>query len=254
MGKIIAIASQKGGVGKTTTAINLAACLSVKGKKILVIDSDPQASLTTGLGIRRNGDKVLGLYEIYSKKADFQDVIIECIDNLFIIPSRIDLFMAEIEIFESEEREKKLRVLLEKIKNDFDYIFIDCPPSFSFLTLTALSAADSVLIPVQCEHFALEALRIFIKLLWRIKGNFNESLELEGILLTMFSKHLTLSRNIAEDIKKVFRSKTFETVIPRNVAIAESVMKGIPVVFFAPNALGTVAYIELADEFLKKNS
>ncbi|GAB6183134.1 ParA family protein [Thermodesulfovibrio hydrogeniphilus] len=254
MGKIVAIASQKGGVGKTTTAINLAACLSVKGKRVLVIDSDPQASLTTGLGIRRNGDKIIGLYELYSQKADFKDVVIQCIDNLFVIPSRIDLFMAEIEIFDSDEREKKLKVLLEKIKNDFDYIFIDCPPSFSFLTLTALSAADSVLIPVQCEHFALEALRIFIKLLWRIKGNFNDSLELEGILLTMFSRHLTLSRNIAEDIKKVFRSKTFETLIPRNIALAESVINGIPAVFYAPNASGTLAYMELADEFLSKNS
>lgn len=253
MGKIIAIASQKGGVGKTTTAINLSACLAVKGKKILVIDSDPQASLSFGLGIRRNGDKLKGLYEVYTDKAKLDEVLIECIDNLFVIPTRIDLFMAELEIFETEEREKKLKILLEDCKEKFDFIFIDCPPSFSFLTLCSLVAADSVIIPVQCEHFALEALRIFIKLLWRIKGNFNETLQLEGILLTMFSKHLTLSRTIAEDIRRVFRSKTFETAIPRNIALAESSMNGIPAVFYAPDALGTLAYKELALEFLKNN-
>ncbi len=254
MGKVIAIASQKGGVGKTTTAINLSACLSVKGKKVLVIDSDPQGSLSFGLGIRRNGEKIKGLYEFYTNRASFEEVVIECIDNLFVIPTRIDLFMAELEIFETNEREKKLRLLLEKYKDDFDYIFIDCPPSFSFLTLCALVASDSVIIPVQCEQFALEALRIFIKLLWRIKGNFNEFLELEGILLTMFSKHLIMSRTIAEDIRRVFRSKTFESVIPRNVALAESSINGIPAIFYAPEAAGSIAYKELAEEFLTKNS
>lgn len=253
MGKIIAVASQKGGVGKTTTTINLSACLAVKGKKVLVIDSDPQASLSFGLGIRRNGEKIKGLYEYYTERAELEEVLIECIDNLFVIPTRIDLFMAELEVFETEEREKKLRVLLEPCREIFDYIFIDCPPSFSFLTLCALVAADSVIIPVQCEQFALEALRIFIKLLWRIKGNFNESLELEGILLTMFSKHITLSRTTAEDIRKVFRTKTFETVIPRNIALAESSIHGIPAIFYAPEAAGTIAYKELALEFLKSN-
>lgn len=252
MGKIVAIASQKGGVGKTTTAINLSASLSVEGKKILVIDSDPQASLTFGFGIRRNGEKIKGLYEFYTGKATLQEVAIQIIDNLYVIPARMDLFMVEVEIFETEEKEKKLKRLLEKNRDKFDYIFIDCPPSFSFLTLCALVASDSVIIPVQCEQFALEALRVFIKLLWRIKGNFNEALELEGILLTMFSKHLSLSRAIAEDIKRVFRSKTFETVIPRNITLAEASINGIPAIFYAPGAAGTIAYRELAREFQNK--
>ncbi|MCS7215938.1 MAG: ParA family protein [Thermodesulfovibrio sp.] len=254
MGKIISIASQKGGVGKTTTAINLSACLAVKGKKILVIDSDPQASLTFGLGIRRNGEKIKGLYELYASKATLHEVVNQPIENLYVIPSRIDLFMAELEIFETEEREKRLKFLLENYKDEFDYIFIDCPPSFSFLTLCALVASDSVIIPVQCEQFALEALRIFIKLLWRIKGSFNEALELEGILLTMFSKHINLSRAIAEDIKRVFRSKIFETYIPRNIALSESSMNGIPAIFYAPDAQGTIAYNELAQEIIVRHS
>lgn len=254
MGKIIAIASQKGGVGKTTTAINLSACLAAKGKKILVIDSDPQASLTFGLGIRKNGEKIKGLYELYAGKATLQEVLNQPIENLYVIPSRIDLFMAELEIFETEEREKRLRVLLESCKNEFDYVFIDCPPSFSFLTLCALVASESVIIPVQCEQFALEALRIFIKLLWRIKGNFNEALELEGILLTMFSKHINLSRTIAEDIKRVFRSKIFETYIPRNIALSEAAMNGIPAIFYAPDAYGTIAYNELAQEIISRHN
>ncbi len=254
MGKIIAIASQKGGVGKTTTAINLSACLAVKGKKILVIDSDPQASLTFGLGIRKNGEKIKGLYELYAGKATLQEILIQPIENLYVIPARIDLFMAELEIFETLEREKRLRFLLENYKDEFDYVFIDCPPSFSFLTLCALVASESVIIPVQCEQFALEALRIFIKLLWRIKGSFNEALELEGILLTMFNKHINLSRVIAEDIKRVFRSKIFKTYIPRNIALSEASMNGIPTIFYAPDAQGAIAYSELAQEIIFRHS
>lgn len=252
MGKIIAIASQKGGVGKTTTAINLSSSLALQGKKVLVIDSDPQASLTFGLGMRKNGDRINGLYEIYSGKTSIDGAIYKIMDNLYIIPSKIELFMAEINIYDTEERERRLKNLLEESKSTFDYIFIDCPPSFSFLTLCALVASDSVIIPVQCEQFAFEALRIFIKLLWRIKANFNETLELEGILLTMFNKHLSVSRIISDDVRKVFRSKAFLTSIPRNIALSEAAMNGKPAILYAPQAPGSVAYMELAREFLER--
>jgi len=201
-------------------------------------------------GYKKKWRKIKGLYELYTGRTTLEDVLVQPLENLHLIPARIDLFMAELEIFTTQEREQTLKSLIERYKKEFDYILIDCPPSFSFLTLCALVASESVIIPVQCEQFALEALRIFIKLLWRIKGNFNEILELEGILLTMFSKHLTLSRMIAEDIKRVFRSKTFETVIPRNIALAEASMNGIPAIFYAPEAAGSVAYKELAQEII----
>lgn len=254
MGKIIAITNQKGGVGKTTTALNLSASLALANEDILVIDSDPQGNLTSGFGIKKEDIKA-GLYEVYSGKASVEDAVQQTlIPNLYILPTSMDLFAAEIELLESPEREKLLKILLKPIKEKFRYIFIDCPPSFGLLTLNALVAAESVLVPVQCEYFAMEGLSILIKLLWRIRGNFNETLDMEGILLTMYNRHLALSRQIADDVRRIFKSKVYDTVIPRNVILAESPGHGKPAVLYAPNSTGAQGYIALAKEILNENN
>lgn len=255
MGKIIAITNQKGGVGKTTTALNLSASLALAGEKILVLDSDPQGNLTSGFGVKKEFLR-RGLYEVYLGKLNITDTIVETgINNLFVIPASMDLFAAEIELLEkSGDRESALNKLLKPIKSEFRFIFIDCPPSFGLLTLNALIASESVLVPVQCEYFAMEGLSLLIKLLWRIRGGFNETLDMEGILLTMYNRHIALSRQVADDIKRIFKSKVYDTVIPRNIILAESPSYGKPAVIYAPNAPGTQAYIALAKEVLNDNS
>jgi chromosome partitioning protein len=253
MGKIIAITNQKGGVGKTTTALNLSASLALANEDILVIDSDPQGNLTSGLGIK-NAMKQ-GLYEVYVGKALIDDSIQQTlIPNLYILPTSMDLFAAEIELLDKADRENALRNLLKPLKNRFRYIFIDCPPSFGLLTLNALTAAESVLVPVQCEYFAVEGLSLLIKLLWRIRGGFNETLDLEGILLTMYNRHIALSRQISDDVRRVFKSKVYDTVIPRNIILAESPSHGKPAVLYAPNSSGAQGYIALAREILNDNN
>lgn len=253
MGKTIAITNQKGGVGKTTTALNLSASLALAEEDILVIDSDPQGNLTSSLGIKNLSKN--GMYEVYAGKLSIDEAIQKtCVPNLYILPATADLFAAEIELLERTERENTLKFFLKPLKKRFRYIFIDCPPSFGLLTLNALAASDSVLVPVQCEYFALEGLSLLVKLLWRIRGGFNESLNMEGILLTMFNRHIALSRQVADEVRRVFKSKVYDTVIPRNIVLAESPSHGKPAVLYAPSSPGARGYISLAKEVLNNNN
>ncbi len=253
MGKIIAITNQKGGVGKTTTALNLSSSLALSDVNILVVDSDPQGNLTSGFGIKKDKIKA-DLYEVYVGRSQVQDAIVQSlIPNLHVLPTSMDLFAAEIELLEKTDRENKLKKILKPLKNNYQYIFIDCPPSFGLLTLNALVAAESVIVPVQCEYFAVEGLSLLIKLLWRVRGSFNEALDLEGILLTMYNRHLALSRQISDEVRRVFKSKVYDTVIPRNVILAESPSHGKPAVLYSPNSTGAQAYITLAKEIMNDN-
>jgi chromosome partitioning protein len=251
--KIIAITNQKGGVGKTTTAINISAALALAGERTLVIDSDPQGNLTGGLGIKKDQIRH-GLHDVYVAGIPAADAVIETeVEGLYVIAASSDLFGAEIELLEKSERENTLRQLIEPLWNDFDYIFIDCPPSFGLLTLNALVASRSVLVPVQCEYFALDGLSLLIKLLWRIRGGFNVALDLEGILLTMFNRHMALSHQIADDVRKAFKSKVYDTVIPRNIILAEAPGFGKPAVVHCPESPGARAYLDLAKEIMSEN-
>ena len=254
MNKIIAITNQKGGVGKTTTALNLSSSLALANVNILVVDSDPQGNLTSGFGMKKNRMKA-DLYDVYSGKAPVQDAIIPTlIPNLRLLPTSMDLFAAEMELLDRNDREEKLKSILRPLRSEYQFIFIDCPPSFGLLTLNALVAAESVIVPVQCEYFAVEGLSLLIKLLWRVRGSFNESLDLEGILLTMYNRHLALSRQISEEVRRVFKSKVYDTVIPRNIVLAESPSHGKPAVLYAPNSTGAQGYITLAKEIMNDNS
>jgi chromosome partitioning protein len=251
--KIIAITNQKGGVGKTTTAINISAAMALAGERTLVIDSDPQGNLTSGLGIKK--DQIMhGLHDVYSAGIPAADAVIATgIEGLYVIAASSDLFGAEIELLEKSERENTLRYIIEPVRDDFDYIFIDCPPSFGLLTLNALVASRSVLVPVQCEYFALDGLSLLIKLLWRIRGGFNVALDLEGILLTMFNRHMALSHQIADDVRKAFKSKVYDTIIPRNIILAEAPGFGKPAVVHCPESPGARAYLDLAKEIMSEN-
>jgi chromosome partitioning protein len=252
--KVIAITNQKGGVGKTTTALNISAAMALENERVLVIDSDPQGNLTSGLGIKKEQMKY-GLYDIYANGINVEQALIETqVPGLWAISANTDLFGAEIDLLEKGERETTLRDIIAPLNNDFDYVFIDCPPSFGLLTLNALVASKSVLVPVQCEYFALEGLSLLIKLLWRIRSSFNSNLDLEGILLTMFNRHLALSHQIADDVRKSFKAKVYDTTIPRNIVLAESPGYGKPAIIYAPESPGARAYVELAREIINENT
>lgn len=251
LGKAIAIFNQKGGVGKTTTNINLAACLALKGKKILIIDIDPQGNTTSGIGLSK---KELGntSYEILIEKdIDTKSAIIETqVKNLNIIPASVQLAGAEVELIQLQGREKRLKNALDQVKPDYDYIFIDCPPSLGLLTINSLTAVDSVLIPIQCEFYALEGVSQLMSTIEIVKKSMNPKLEIQGVILSMFDGRTNLSIQVVEEVKKYFKEKVYTTVIPRNVRLAEAPSYGLPIMQYDPKSAGAQAYQEFAEEFL----
>jgi chromosome partitioning protein len=254
MAKVIALANQKGGVGKTTTAINLAASMAVLEKKILLIDADPQANATSGLGFDLQNIKT-SIYECMIDHINPDEAILKTeIPGLEIMPSHIDLVGAEIEMVGIPDREYILKGVVQKIKNEYDYIFIDCSPSLGLITMNALTAANSVIIPVQCEFFALEGLGKLLNTIKLIQSRLNVSLEIEGFLLTMYDARLRLSNQVVEEVTRHFQQMVFKTIIQRNVKLSESPSFGKPVILYDANSSGAINYLNLAKEVLQKNS
>ena len=254
MGKIIALANQKGGVGKTTTTINLAASLATLEKSVLVVDADPQANSSSGLGVDLN-DVECSLYECIIDHADVRDAIYTTdIDGLDIIPSHINLVGAEIELLNIENRERAFKTLLDGIKGDYDYILIDCSPSLGLITVNALTAADSVIIPVQCEYFALEGISKLLNTIKIIKSKLNPKLEIEGFLLTMYDSRLRLANQIYDEVKRHFQELVFKTVIQRNVKLSESPSHGLPVILYDAESTGSKNHLALAKEIVEKGN
>ena len=254
MGKIIAIANQKGGVGKTTTSINLAASLATLEKTVLVVDADPQANASSGLGVDIK-DVDCSLYECSINNTDVKEAIYTTdIDGLDIIPSHIDLVGAEIEMLNLPHREEAIKRILSPIKSDYDYILIDCSPSLGLITVNALTAADSVIIPVQCEYFALEGISKLLNTIKIIKSKLNTRLEIEGFLLTMYDSRLKLANQIYYEVKRHFQELVFKTVIQRNVKLSESPSHGLPVILYDADSTGSKNHLALAKEIINKNS
>ena len=254
MGRIIALANQKGGVGKTTTTMNLGASLATLEKNVLIVDADPQANASSGLGVDIK-EVEFSLYECIVNKVDVRDAIYTTdIDNLDIIPSHIDLVGAEIEMLNMEGREKILRQVLEPIRDEYDYILIDCSPSLGLITVNALTAANSVIIPVQCEYFALEGISKLLNTIKIIKSKLNTSLEIEGFLLTMYDSRLRLANQIYDEVKRHFQELVFKTVIQRNVKLSESPSHGLPVILYDADSTGSKNHLALAKEIISKNS
>jgi chromosome partitioning protein len=252
MAIIISITNQKGGVGKTTTAINLAASLAALEKKVLIIDADPQANAPSGIGIDSRQLKST-IYDCLIDGKDPEETIIGCeVENLSLIPSNIDLVGAEIEMLERPEREKILKNILTSLKKEFDYILIDCSPSLGLLTVNALTASNSVIIPVQCEYFALEGLGKLLNTIKIIQSNLNPDLEIEGFLLTMYDSRLRLSNQVAEEVNKHFQQMVFKTIIQRNVKLSEAPSFGQPAILYDADSRGTVNYLNLARELIEK--
>lgn len=253
MAKAIAIFNQKGGVGKTTTNINLSACLAISGKKVLVVDIDPQGNTTSGIGITKRNLEY-SLYDVLiNDDFDVKKAILKTkTKNLSILPASVDLSGAEIELVNIEGREKRLKKAIDKLRDDYDYIFIDCPPSLGLLTINSLTAVDSVLIPIQCEFYALEGVSQLMNTIELVKKNMNPELKISGVILSMFDGRTNLSIQVVNEVKKYFGPLVFSTVIPRNVRLAEAPSYGMPVVKYDPSSTGAKAYKQFAKEFLKR--
>jgi chromosome partitioning protein len=253
MGKVISIANQKGGVGKTTTAINLSASFAALEHKTLVVDADPQANSTSGLGINPK-EVELTIYECMLGEAEAKDAIVKTsVDYLYVLPSHIDLVGAEVEMVSIDNREEKMKNALKSVQDDFDFVIIDCSPSLGLITINSLVAANSVLIPVQCEYFALEGLGKLLNTIKIIQNRLNKDLEIEGILLTMYDVRLNLSNQVVEEVFTHFKQIVFDTIIPRNIRLSESPSYGKPALYYDATSKGAISYLNLAREILSKN-
>lgn len=252
MGRIIAIANQKGGVGKTTTAINLSACLAEKGKKVLSIDMDPQGNMTSGLGVDKdNVEKTV--YDLIIGEAQIEDIICrDVIENLDVLPTNIDLSAAEIELIGIDNKEYIIKNEVEKVKDNYDFIIIDCPPSLSMLTINAMTTADSVLVPIQCEYYALEGLSQLIHTIELVKERLNSNLEIEGVVFTMYDARTNLSLQVVENVKDNLNQTIYKTIIPRNIRLAEAPSYGMPINLYDTKSSGAESYRLLADEVIEK--
>ena len=252
MTKVIAIANQKGGVGKTTTAINLSSCLAAKEQKVLAIDMDPQGNMSSGLGIDKDNVDYT-VYDLLIGEATIEQVLHkEAIENLDVIPANIDLSGAEIELLDTENKEYILRDEVLKIRSNYDYVIIDCPPSLSMLTINSMTTADTVLVPIQCEYYALEGLSQLIKTIELVKERLNENLEMEGVVFTMYDARTNLSLQVVENVKDNLDQTIYKTIIPRNIRLAEAPSHGLPINLYDPRSTGAESYMLLADEVIHK--
>lgn len=252
MGKVISVANQKGGVGKTTTAVNLSALLAKKGKKVLLIDTDPQGNATSGVGVEKTVS--FSVYDVLVDDVEIENTIqMTELQNLEVCPSNINVAGAEVQLVSKESREYKLKEKIDKIKNQYDYIIIDCPPSLGLVTLNAFTASDSVLIPVQCEYYALEGLGQLINTINIVKKRLNKDLTIEGALLTMYDARTNLSSQVAKEVKNYFEDRVYKTVIPRNVKLSEAPSYGMPICMYDSRSKGSRCYEKFAKEFIKKN-
>jgi chromosome partitioning protein len=254
MGKTVVVANQKGGVGKTTTTVNLSACLALADQDVLVIDTDPQGNLSSGLGISRE-DLSKSIYNVFTGELSLADAVCETqIPHLYIAPSTIDLLAVEVELINREEREKTLCRAIAEIRDRYRFILIDCPPSLGLLTLNGLVAADSIIVPVQCEYYSLEGLSLLTRTMKLVRSSFNPGLEIEGILLTMFDARNTLSIQVANEVRRHFGEKVYKTFIPRNVTLGEAPSHGKPAILYDPRSRGAQSYLALAKEILHEGS
>ena len=253
MGKILGVVNQKGGVGKTTTAINLSACLALEGLNILLVDCDPQANASSGLGLQRD-DNRHSIYDVLVGNAPAEQVILPTpIDSLWVLPGSKNLTGANVELAAAEDRAVRLRQALEPIRNNYDLVILDCPPALDLLTLNVLVAANSLIVPMQAEYFAMEGISELISTLERVRASFNPEIHIEGVLLTMYDDRTNLAQQVTETLREYFRDRLFRTVIPRNIRLAEAPSHGKPVALYDARSRGTEAYFELAGEFLARN-